>query len=169
MGVHAAKRLPEFSYVGEHEYSITCCTLGRHRWFATASVVDAVRTQLLQIASAERFEIPAYCFMPDHVHVLATGACADSDLRRFIGSWKQKSGYAHCQSTSSRLWQGGFYDHVLRQEEDRAAVIRYLLENPIRAGLVQDLQQYPHWGSGLCSREELIETLYDQHARVRGG
>jgi hypothetical protein len=57
----------------------------------------------------------------------------------------------------------GFYDHVLRAEEDRAAVIRYLLENPIRAGLVRNLLEYPYWGSGLCAREELLEVLYDRN------
>ena len=165
MGVHAAKRLSGFSYIGECEYSITCCTLNRHHWFTTASVVDCVCTQLLQLANEKRFEVPAYCFMPDHVHLIATGISADGDLREFMEAWKQKSGYAHRQSTRSRLWQGGFYDHVLREEEDRAAVIRYLLENPIRAGLVTALREYPYWGSGLCSRDELIETLYDRPER----
>jgi REP element-mobilizing transposase RayT len=112
MGVHAAKRLSGFSYVGECEYSITCCTLNRHHWFTTASVVDRVCTQLLQLANEKRFD-----------------------------------------------------DHVLREEEDRAAVIRYLLENPIRAGLVTALRDYPYRGSGLCSRDELIETLFDRPER----
>jgi putative transposase len=169
MGVHAAKRLPGFSYVGEAEYSITCCTFNRHRFFTEAAVVDAVRTQLLHISTEQGFEIPAYCFMPDHVHVLATGTSDDSDLRQFVTRWKQQTGYEHRQSANTRLWQGGFYGHVLRAEDDRATVIRYLLENPIRAGLVRNLRQYPHWGSGLCSRVELIEILYDRNERVRGG
>ena len=113
MGVHAAKRLPDFSYVGEYEYSLTCCTFNRHCWFTTPSIVDVACTQLLQIAKEKRFES--------------------------------------------------------RAEEDRAAVIRYLLENPIRGGLVHDLHNYPYWGSGLCSREALIETLYDEPTHVRGG
>jgi REP element-mobilizing transposase RayT len=107
--------------------------------------------------------------MPDHVHVIATGVSAESDLRAFMDGWKQKTGHTHKHATSSRLWQGGYFDHILRAEEDRAAVIRYLLENPIRAGLVQELRKYPYWGSGLCSREALLETLYDEPARVRGG
>jgi putative transposase len=162
MGVHAAKRLSGFPYRGEWEYSITCCTFGRHRWFTSAERVGPVRTQLLQIATEKRFEIPAYCFMPDHVHVLTTGTSDDSDLRDFVNGWKQRTGYAHRQSTQGTLWQGGFYDHVQRAEEDRAAVIRYVLENPIRAGLVSNLRDYPFWGSGVCSREELMETLYDR-------
>ena len=162
-------RLPDFSYVGEYEYSLTRCTFKRHRWFTTASLVDTACAQLLHVATEKRFEVPAYCFMPDHVHVIATGKSADSNLRAFINAWKQKTGFAHRQATCARLWQGGYFDHVLRAEEDRAAVIRYLLENPIRAGLVQELRQYPYWGSGLCSRDELIEIMYDRREGVRGG
>jgi len=124
MGVHAAKRLPDFSYVGEYEYSLTCCAFNRHCWFTTPSIVDPACTQLLQIAKENRFEIPAYCFMPDHVHIVATGMSADSDLVAFMEGWKQKTGYAHKQATGARLWQGGYYDHILRAEEDRAGVIR---------------------------------------------
>jgi putative transposase len=135
--------------------------------FTKTAIVDAVCTQLLKIAVRQRFEIPAYCFMPDHVHVLATATADDSDLRQFVARWKQQTGYSHRQRENTTLWQGGFYEHVLRAEEDRAAVIRYLLENPLRAGLVQNLCEYPYWGSGLCSRKELIETLYDAPSRVR--
>jgi putative transposase len=169
MGVHAAKRLPGFSYVGECEYSLTLCTFNRRRLFTKATLVDEIRTQLLRIAADQRFEIPAYCFMPDHVHILATGTSDTSDLRQFVTRWKQRTAYGYSRRQSSKLWQGGFYEHVLRAEEDRAAVIKYLLENPLRARLVETLHQYPHWGSGLCSREELIETLYDAPASVSGG
>jgi hypothetical protein len=62
--------------------------------------------------------------MPDHIHIVATGVSADSNLVAFIEGWKQKTGYAHKQATGARLWQGGYYDHILRAEEDRAGVIR---------------------------------------------
>ena len=45
------------------------------------------------------------------------------------------------------LWQPGFYDHALRGEEDRLAVARYIVANPLRAGLVRRLGDYPHWDS----------------------
>jgi putative transposase len=162
MGVHAAPRLDDFSYRGEYEYSLTICTASQRRWFVDAPTVARARTPLLQLASEYKFEVTAYCFMPDHVHALVTGTSAESDLRKFVGRWKQASGYAHKLATNAPLWQGGFYDHVLRQEEDRRKVIRYLLNNPIRAGLVSDLRDYAYWGSGVCSRDELIEVLFDR-------
>jgi len=51
--------------------------------------------------------------------------------------------------TTSRLgqpvWQRGFHDHAVRREEDLQALARYVVANPVRAGLVQRTGLYPHW------------------------
>jgi REP element-mobilizing transposase RayT len=44
-----------------------------------------------------------------------------------------------------RIWQKGFHDHAIRKEEDLRAVARYVVANPVRAGLVQSVRDYPHW------------------------
>lgn len=43
------------------------------------------------------------------------------------------------------LWQDGFHDHALRAEEDVVEVARYVVSNPLRAGLVRCLGDYPLW------------------------
>ena len=43
------------------------------------------------------------------------------------------------------VWQDGFHDRALRREEDLVAAARYVVANPLRAGLVQKLGDYPHW------------------------
>ena len=43
------------------------------------------------------------------------------------------------------LWQKGFYDHGLREEEDLKDIARYIVANPLRAGLVEKIGDYPHW------------------------
>ena len=123
--------------------------------------MEAVRALLLRLACDEQFEIPAYCFMPDHVHLLIEGTAATSDLCKLVNRWKQKTGHAHRRAAGGRLWQGGYYDHVLREEEDRQEVIRYLLANPIRARLVSNVRDYPFWGSTVWSREEVLTTFFD--------
>ena len=169
MGVHAARRLSGFDYIGPHAYSITCCTFSRRPWFTEAQTVDLVRSQLIHSSEEDRFAVLAYCFMPDHVHLLLEGTSQTSDLPLLIARWKQKTGYAHRCATNAVLWQGGFFDHVLRGEEDREALVRYIIANPIRAGLVLDVREYPFWGSGVCTREEMIETLFDSRDSGRGG
>lgn len=44
-------------------------------------------------------------------------------------------------------WQPAFHDHALRKDEDRINVARYIVANPLRAGLVERLGDYPHWDS----------------------
>jgi len=90
---------------------------------------------------------------------------ADADLRRFMNTWKQATGYAHKRATGTRLWQAGFYDHILRADEDRLRVIEYLIANPVRGGLVTDVADYPFWGSGVWSRTNLLEAIQANRSR----
>ena len=167
MAGHGAPRLQSFVYRGFAAYSVTCCAFGRRPIFAEARCVNDLTGQLLQQANDYRFDVSAYCFMPDHVHVLFEAAAADSDLRRLMNAWKQKTGFTYRRATGCRLWQSGYYDHVLRQEEDRLRVTAYLLGNPIRAGLVTHIGEYPFWGSAVWSRDELIEAVQDLRSAER--
>ena len=76
-----------------------------------------------------------------------------------MNDFKQRTGYAHKQATAQRLWQQGYYDRVLRPEDDRLRVIAYMLANPLRRGLVRDIRDYPFWGSGVWTREQLLEAV----------
>ena len=95
------------------------------------------------------------------MHLLVEATSIDSDLRSLVHLWKQKTGYEHKGRTGRRLWQNGYHDHVLREDEDRLKVMAYLLANPLRAGLVGDVREYPFWGSGVWSRNELIDAVRD--------
>jgi len=159
MGHHGAPRLESFPYRGLRAYSVTCCTFSRVPWFDSGRVVWSVAGDLLVLAATHAYDVAAYCFMPDHVHLLLEAPSIDSDLRRLMSAWKQKTGYAHERAMGSRLWQNGYYDHVLRRDEDRLRMIGYLLANPLRAGLAADIREYPFWGSSVWTREELLEAV----------
>ena len=96
--------------------------------------------------------------MPDHAHLLVEGLSDKSNLRRFVNSAKQHSGYAHGQARRERLWQGGYYDRVLRPSEDPKWVARYILENPVRAGLVESPQDYDFLGSDVWEIQDLLSA-----------
>jgi putative transposase len=159
MGHHAALRLRSFGYRGIYAYSVTCCAFNKHPRFANGEVVEEVRLQLLETAVARRFAVPAYCFMPDHVHVLAAGLTDSSDLRQFVNLWKQRAGFAYRRALAEPLWQAGFYEHVLRRDEDHVDVVRYIVNNPVRARLVARPDDYPFWGSSVWSRQEILEFI----------
>ena len=89
--------------------------------------------------------------MPDHVHLLLTGA-DDADLLRFVKDFKQRTGYAYRRANAKALWQKSYYDHVVRAEEDLRVVARYIVGNPVRAALAASPAGYPYSGSFVWGR-----------------
>jgi putative transposase len=153
---------PGLPYTGRHHYFLTFCTAGQARVFEDSAAVDLVRTQILRAAGEYGFEITAYCYMPDHVHLLVHGVRDDSDCKAFIKAAKQYSGYYFRQRWYSRLWQRYGFERVIRDDRERAFVIGYMVANPVRAGLVSHPEQYAHLGSHLHSLEELLQMCeYD--------
>jgi putative transposase len=109
-----------------------------------AAVVDALKFQCSKAAA----DLLLYCIMPDHVHALI--AIHDGDLvsiMRNVNSWTtriwtQRSGDKH-------LWQGSFHDHGVRRTENTDELVKYVLENPQVAGLVEDWRDYRWIGGSL--------------------
>ena len=159
MHTRRPERLASFSYVGTHRYSLTFCTDRREPVFILEARVELVREQILRASREERFAVIAYCFMPDHVHLLVHGQTEDADLRRFVSLAKQRSGYCYAQKLGARLWQRYGYERVLRESEPTSGVARYILENPVRARLVERVEDYPFLGSFEYTRHELIDYV----------
>jgi putative transposase len=112
--------------------------------FASAAAVDLVLAQILRAANECRFAVLAYCFMPDHLDLLVKGECEASDGKAFIKRAKQYSGYYYSKANDGRkLWQRYGYDQVLRDDEDTVDVVRYILSNPVKAGLCTRITDYP--------------------------
>jgi len=111
--------------------------------------VELAREQIFTTARLEGFAILAYCFMPDHVHLLVEGVRERADLRRFAKLAKQRSGALYARRVRRALWQKGYYERVLRDVDDAHEIARYILANPVRAGLAWSPIDYPYAGSRL--------------------
>ena len=151
--------LTAFDYLGLHRYSLTYCTNQRRPVFTKQEVVTLVLTQISRAAGENQFDIIAYCFMPDHLHLLVEGTADSSDCRQFIARLKQYSGYYFSAAYHEKLWQRYGFEHVLRDDEITMVVAKYLLENPIRAGLVKRVEDYPFLGSLVYSLADLLEAV----------
>jgi REP-associated tyrosine transposase len=152
-------RLADSEYAGVRRYFLTVCTWQRERIFTNNAAVDLVWEQFRYTADAEFFDIVAYCFMPDHAHFLLEGRNDSADFKRFVRLAKQRAGWRYRQRVGNPLWQDSYHDRILRSAENTATIAAYVLGNPIRAGLVERVEDYPFWGSSLYRREELIEYV----------
>jgi REP-associated tyrosine transposase len=153
------RRLDGFSYVGRYRYFLTFCARDRLAVFEDGEIAEQTLAQFQRTSTLERFAILAYCLMPDHAHLLVEGLSIDCDFKRFAKMAKQRSGGVYARSRHTRLWQDGYYERVLRQEEDAQAFARYIVNNPIRAGLVKTPEDYPFIGSDKWTLAELLESV----------
>ena len=151
------RRLPTHDYTGCQQLSVRFCTLDRDRVFVDAAAVEPVLLQFLRAAKETDMAIVAYCFMPDHVHLLVEGQHEGAQARRFISLAKQYSGYGYSRRTSRPLWQRFAYERVLRSVDSTREFARYILANPLRAGLVTKAEDYPFSGSFTQTVQQLLE------------
>ena len=94
--------------------------------------------------------------MPDHAHLLLQGETQSANLKSLILSWNTRTGYEWRQRVGSRLWQEGVFDRVLRDDDDPMDVARYILMNPVEAGMVEKPEDYPLSGSGVLTIAEIM-------------
>jgi putative transposase len=149
-------RLERDLYRGPAAFSVSVTTYQQHPVFTHATVADRHRKMLEDAARNTGFRLLAYCFMPDHLHLLVEGP-EGSDLARFMKEFKQASSFDHKRRVGRPLWQRSYYDHVLRGPQELQPAIEYILDNPVKATLVENPLSYPFLGGELL-REVLVAT-----------
>ena len=145
-------RLPNWNYATKACYHVTICTHNRKTFFATVShtPIDGYRTELTHMGSLCRdaIELAAqeynlvnvanYVIMPNHVHLLIEIHDDDSNtlLGRFVGFLKSKTTRMIRENghPGMTIWQRGYYDHIIRDEDDYHRTWEYINNNPARWG-----------------------------------
>ncbi|MFZ2629933.1 MAG: transposase [Rugosibacter sp.] len=123
-------------------YHVTCVTQARapiFTWHNTAAVAAKAFYHPALIPHATTL---AFVVMPDHIHwllQLGQTATLSDTVRRYKARVSLLLG--------QRIWQRGFHDHALRHAEDLAGTARYIVANPLRAGLCQKIGDYPYWNA----------------------
>jgi putative transposase len=138
-------RLSNGAYRQGHAFSITIATDRRYPWFRlyrrfTAKVVEL----LLELVKARETVLYAWCNLPDHIHMLVQ----DKSIVEFVRLPKGRLVPEARRLEPGRvLWQRGFYDHALREDESLSDVAVYIWQNPVRAGIIDSACAYPWSGS----------------------
>ncbi len=124
------------------EFYVVTSVLHRRATLFLDPALAHLAADALHSGAAESF---AWVVMPDHVHwLLQVGA---TPLSRCVQAFKSRAARAidATRGTSGPVWQAGFYDHRLRDEEDLHVHARYIIANPLRRGLVAKIGDYPYW------------------------
>lgn len=123
-----------------HVYLVTIVTTARQPVFTSFTAARAAVQCFHDKNVACHAQTMAFVVMPDHVHWLLQLEGKGS-LSGVVRLYKSKVSF----SLRQRIWQRGFHDHALREEDDVRDIARYIIANPLRAGLAERVGEYPHW------------------------
>jgi len=121
-------------------YLVTAVTASREPVFASFSAARRAVRCFHDKDVARHAQTCAFVVMPDHIHWLLQiedGGNLSSAVRLYKAKVSMHLG--------QRMWQRGFHDHALRNDEDMQDIARYIIANPLRSGLVKSVGDYPHW------------------------
>jgi len=122
--------------------------------------VANVVVEELQKLDGKYYELQSYCIMPNHIHILIDtsiqlhGKDIDetnldeeyTQLDDVLQEFKGRSGY-YCNKALGRrgsFWQRDCYDHYVRDETEWGNIANYIMENPVKAGIVQQSKDWQH-------------------------
>ncbi len=121
----------------EADYFITVCATPRgQNHFCHAPIGQSVLDSIAYRHGKGIWTCDLALLMPDHIHMILSFPDIPS-FSRVVGEWKHWLSHMHRIS-----WQENFFDHRIRNETDRHKG-EYILENPVRAGLVAKAEDWP--------------------------
>jgi REP-associated tyrosine transposase len=127
-------------------FFVTVCTYRRRALLAAHAVNHAFRLFAERAYSDRNVAVGRYVIMPDHIHLFICGP-DHFELGRWIGLLKQGLAKSVVRAPSADpVWQRACFDHVLRSDESYAQKWNYVRENPVRAGLVTNAEDWPFAG-----------------------
>lgn len=142
---HDELRVGRFSAPGQ-VYLITTVTHQRAPRFLGFELARMVVDEMRRLDGEGWVSSMAWVLMPDHLHwMFALGV--ERGLGEVIKTLKARSAQRanRFAGMSGPLWQRAFHDHALREEKEILPTARYIIANPLRAGLVERVGDYPHW------------------------
>ena len=152
-------------------WSLTLVVKRRQRVFAIPEAAAGAAVALAEIAKAQATPMHAWCVMPDHVHIILSpsGCC---DIPTFVNRFKNITrAQARERGVAKSYWQRSFWDRGVRHEVQLEREVMYVMRNPVRGGLVEDMLDYPYsfapWLEAARRRREIRAMAIRQ--RISGG
>jgi REP element-mobilizing transposase RayT len=98
--------------------------------------ISGAMAAALRFRAGKHYRLLAWCVMPNHVHVVAR-LFPGQELAKVVKAWKNFSAKAANQvlGRNGQFWQREYYDRLIRNGDELDRAIRYVVENPVKAGL----------------------------------
>ena len=120
------------------DYFITiCCKRRGTNQLCTPDVGHALLETVKFYRQQQKWFSTAFVLMPDHVHLLASFA-REYRIEEVVSAWKR-----YAATKFKIVWQQGFFEHRLRHNESAEQKTQYILQNPVRAGMVDQPEDWP--------------------------
>ena len=119
----------------------TVCTKNRSRWLANDSVHQLLR-EIWQEANG--WLMGRYVIMPDHIHLFAAETGSAIPYDNWVKYWKSQFTKRH--KVPEHRWLTDHWDVRVRNEAAYEEKCDYVLQNPVRAGLVTKPEDWPWQG-----------------------
>jgi putative transposase len=132
-----------------HLFFVSTVTYQRQSFLTISMVASILIDEWRQALPRHGWKTGRYVIMPDHVHFFCSPSKSDAkSLSGFMQGWKQWTGKRIIQvcGRTAPVWQAEFFDHLVRSEKSYSQKMEYLINNPIRAGLVQQASEWPWQG-----------------------
>ncbi|MEZ0327499.1 MAG: transposase [Fimbriimonas sp.] len=153
-------RLPAEDYMGQVCVAITACEKFRRPNLANPAMFEIVTSALEEAAERGRCSVPIYTLMPDHAHLLVLGIDEESRALETINFFKWKSGVQIYSRKLPVKWEKDFYDRIVREAEGWRNQGRYIALNPVRAGLVENPEEWPFTGSIGYNLRDVLDDAF---------
>lgn len=121
-------------------YLLTICCQDRARIFHDPAAATIALDCAQWLDRVGRVTLMSVVVMPDHVHMVV--GLRRTSLPAVMHSFKSYVAHA---IRRRKIWQEGYHDRGIRDEEALHAQVEYCLHNPVRVGLVEDFHQYSYW------------------------
>ena len=144
-GFGSAPRLSKEDYLGPLAADVIVVTRHRRPLFEDEELASACLDSIKRATARFHAQLHAYCLMLDHVHILVEipGWCVAGG---FDPSLQDNLRLRSERSDREVAWQPSYYDNILRREDALEDVAAYIWTNPVTAGIVEEVWDYPWSG-----------------------
>ena len=132
-----------YGYAG-YPVHVTICAHQRRPIFAKhPEIAQLVMDKFMEAAAAMTIKVYCLCVMPDHLHAVVMVEQGGRNLAALVRGVKTRVTLATRRTKVGPLWHASFHDHIVRDNEGLRATCTYVVNNPVRKGLVRKWEDYP--------------------------